>query len=273
MKDVPYILIVDTDLNYAETICAQFKRSGCLRVLITDCFEEARVWVKDEAPQVILMEAGLHQDFDGMSFVSDVGQPVMFHSKDADCEALHEHVKKMELLAMDKSLQLVDYARKFKTIYHLALQRVEDPEACVRAYLETGMSLFGFNSGFVMHAHNGIVHRWACESHLGGYCPPEFEMEPGFIGSDVHLRKEMLLYHPEASICPPDNLSDFKDAGIHTYVGVPLMVQGRVYGSLAFCETFGRIASFSEQELELVELIADAIGRVIAMVPDPSLKG
>ncbi|WP_246007497.1 bifunctional diguanylate cyclase/phosphodiesterase [Halomonas nitroreducens] len=51
--------------------------------------------------------------------------------------------------------------------------------------------------------------------------------------------------------------------GLESYIGMPLRIDGRVWGTLNFSSACSRRHAFSDVEVELVRLIADAVERVI----------
>lgn len=60
----------------------------------------------------------------------------------------------------------------------------------------------------------------------------------------------------------------YQQFGLESYIGVPLMLNGEIWGTLNFSSPCPRLQPFTHLEIELVKLISDAVERVIRDVAE-----
>lgn len=116
----------------------------------------------------------------------------------------------------------------------------------------------------------GLVSRIIDDQYIVKWAAADAGISPGdtFALGDTYCRLMLdtqdILYTTQAS--QDARISGhpcYQQFGLETYIGTPLHLNGEVWGTLNFSSTSPRQAPFSQVEVELVRLIADAVERVI----------
>tara|TARA_B100000700_G_scaffold151983_2_gene168719 strand:- start:8288 stop:9952 length:1665 start_codon:yes stop_codon:yes gene_type:complete len=116
----------------------------------------------------------------------------------------------------------------------------------------------------------GLVSRIIDDQYIVKWAAADAGISPGdtFALGDTYCRLMLdtqdILYTTQAS--QDARISGhpcYQQFGLETYIGTPLHLNGEVWGTLNFSSPHPRRAPFTQMELELVRLIADAVERVI----------
>ncbi|WP_455380125.1 sensor domain-containing diguanylate cyclase [Acidihalobacter prosperus] len=143
------------------------------------------------------------------------------------------------------------------------LKHFDNFEAFSVACIDTGMKALRLSTGIlsridkadyeIIQAKSEIkeLHNGAHLSLTDTYC-------------NATLQEEALLAYHHIGDMP--NLRDqpiYSNSGIEVYIGAPVRVDGQIYGTLSFTDKTPRAKPFTTHEAQLVEMMANLIGRLL----------
>ena len=162
-----------------------------------------------------------------------------------------------------KSDELAAFSENLKLLHRLNTTDYQSFAELFKDHLQTGCQMFDCSTGIVGLIKQGVYTVYAVESDLEILVPQqEFMLEEtlclevtkqrgtvthGNIGED-----EALCYRPV-----------YKNCRFESYIGTPIFVDGKVYGTLSFASPIVKTTPFSDREKETIEMMAQSIGRFI----------
>lgn len=161
-------------------------------------------------------------------------------------------------LRKEQERQLKDYSRGLKEIHRLGLERYRDYNALLEDYLATGCQILGFSTGIVSEIAGGNYTIRAIDSDLDIGAGTQMPVEASYCILVLEEKKTIAVPRAGAH-CRLKGHPVYLDLRLESYVGTPIYVNGRVYGTLNFSSLDPRPA-FQSHELEIVEVMARGIG-------------
>ena len=172
--------------------------------------------------------------------------------------------KKAEEEVLQKTRVLDAFSSDLRELHRLSTDRHEDTEALFSDYLAAGREIFGLSTGMISQVEDGDYIVRAIETS-------ELEMKAGDVrplGStycSAVVETGGTISYDRVGETPGMNRHPLYDEmGIESYIGAPIRVEDDVYGVLLFCSTQVRDGGFEAFEREIIELMAQGIGRAIA---------
>ena len=147
--------------------------------------------------------------------------------------------------------------RAFRTLYAIVADRTKDPAAKARAILAFGCEYFGLPLGIVSRIENGRytvvhVHAPGGEIEVGA----QFELADTYCREVLQADGPVSLHH--AGRTDADHPC-YRTTGLEAYLGAPVHVGERRYGTINFSSGEPREAPFSAHDLEMIGMFADWI--------------
>ncbi len=152
-------------------------------------------------------------------------------------------------------------SRYLKQLHHLATTRYNTLQTMFEAYLEVGCNVLGMDYGIVsqIDGQRYQVRASYPEMSLQG----TFKELDSVICSLIVQEQRTIAHHNMNSmpISPKPETADYKD--LENYIGTPLLVNNRLWGTLCFYDNQYRELAFVEHDLEFIELMAQGISSAI----------
>ncbi|MGF1479695.1 MAG: PAS domain S-box protein [Cyanophyceae cyanobacterium] len=149
------------------------------------------------------------------------------------------------------------YLHRLSTVNHNRLQNA------FADYLEAGCSIFGLPTGIISEVKDGLYTILAVKSNLELASGQQYALKDTYCDRVVQRQQTVACTHvgklPEMQGYPV-----YQNLKLETYIGTPILVQGEVYGTLSFSATAARETTFKDWEQEIVELMAQSLGRLIS---------
>ena len=175
------------------------------------------------------------------------------------------HHKRLEAELERGREEQTGFARRLRQLHRLATTPYRSFDALLADYLATGAE--------VLRLPNGIVCRIQDDTYtIRAAVSPGDAIEPGasFPLGDTPCAE---VVGEKRTICSHDIPSDparfdhpaFTRFEIQAYISTPITVGGHVYGTLNFSGTAPRKELFTEQDVELIELMADGVGHFLEL--------
>ncbi|MDX2096657.1 MAG: response regulator, partial [Leptolyngbyaceae cyanobacterium bins.59] len=170
---------------------------------------------------------------------------------------------RVELALKRQSHTLSRFSNTLIHLHRLSLTDFQSLEELFQEYLQTGCTLLGFSTGMIGRLEEAVYSIQAFypdskDWKLG--CP--FEVKGTFYEQVLREKRTIAFPHPEPGTVPnlPDSLQS-----IGTYLGTPIFVDHDLYGVLCFFDTQARNEGFESHEWEVIELMAQSIGKFIKL--------
>lgn len=165
------------------------------------------------------------------------------------------------LQASDAALS--EFSSNLKHLHSLILTDFVSIEDLWANYLKTGCEILGFTSGVVGQV---IVRKYkllAVHTDLELLFPDlEFNLQDTYCNTVVQSRQTVCLQVDQLDQLP--NCSIYQALKIESYLGTPIWVDGEIYGILCFLSTQIRRQGYDNHEKEMIELMAQSIGKFIS---------
>lgn len=172
--------------------------------------------------------------------------------------------KQFEIKLKNKSQILARFSGNLKQIHRLNTTIYHKIEDIFADYLQTGCHILGFSTGTISSINDFDDKIIAIVSNdrisksnfnlnlLHTYCRTVVLLKKTIAYAHIGKLKQIA----QSAIEP-----DFK---LESYMGTPIFVNGQIYGTLNFYSPQIRHQKFNNREKELIELMAQSLGRVIA---------
>ncbi len=172
--------------------------------------------------------------------------------------------KQAERMLRQNSQALNRFSQSLKQLHRLNLVRFDDFETLFTDYLATGCEVLGFASGVVGKVEGSryilkAVHAGDSGFERGHICALEDTLCLRAVREQTTVSLAHIGTIPELRSHPV-----YQRLKLESYLSTPIVVNGKVYGSLCFFDTKPRPQGFKQHEKEIIELMAQSIAKVIS---------
>ncbi|MCP2727548.1 PAS domain S-box protein [Limnofasciculus baicalensis] len=172
--------------------------------------------------------------------------------------------KQAEIQLKNKSQILAQFSANLKKLHHLNTKSHNNIEDIFADYLQTGCDILGFSTGIISQIENQDYKIIAVRSNIQTFKINEsFNLSDTYCSPIIKLKKTIAYAHigkikeiKSSPIC--------QDLKLESYLGSPIFVDGKIYGTINFLSLQIRHQKFNNREKELIELMAESLGRVIS---------
>lgn len=163
---------------------------------------------------------------------------------------------------LELSIAVAENLKNINQLIHIKFENFDD---LINAYLRVGIDIFDLETGIISNIEGGDTYvvkdvispikeiKKGDRYPLGDtYCSEVFKNNKIICFSEVGL-DEVMKSHPT-----------YKNLKLESYISAPIYVNEKLYGTLNFSSTKPREFGFSENERDLIGIMADAIGNYIS---------
>ena len=161
------------------------------------------------------------------------------------------------------SAVLQSFSANLKHLHRINTTEYQNFETLFTDCLETGCEIFGLPTGIVSQIQADTYIIRAVKSALPLEAGAEFDLKDTYCTAVVK-EKSTMAYAQVGKIETLQTHPVYQNLKLESYIGTPIFVRGKIYGTLNFSGTEVRKEGFQPQERELIELMAQSIGRFIA---------
>ncbi|MBE9184415.1 PAS domain S-box protein, partial [Microcoleus sp. LEGE 07076] len=163
------------------------------------------------------------------------------------------------------SQALAAFSANLKHLHRITTYHYQNFQELIDDYLTAGCLIFGLSIGIMAEVKNETFIVRAATTNLGyfvrglqlnlseTYCAAVIELKKtvtcSHIGADIDLQK-----HPAYQKCQSES-----------YIGTPIFINNKTYGTLSFSSPEVKKKKFEYQEIEIIELMAQSIGKILAV--------
>ncbi|MEM8675367.1 MAG: GAF domain-containing protein [Cyanobacteria bacterium P01_G01_bin.67] len=171
--------------------------------------------------------------------------------------------RNLEAKVAQRTKVLATFSDRLKQLHHLAISDYETLEDLYTAYLKTGCEIFGLSTGIISQVTEDIYKVLAVRSSLA--ISVGLEMNCGdTYRSEVVEKHQTVTYFDVRQLAEMQNHPTYLRFDLKSFIGTPILVNGRLYGTLNFSDVSRRDFDFNSSEQEIIELMARDIGNSIS---------
>ncbi len=157
------------------------------------------------------------------------------------------------------------FARRLKKLHAVHTRTYDTIEELLDAYLREGCEVFDMSTGIVSRVEGSTCRVLAVRSDIEALEAGQvFELEGTYCHAVVRA-KETVAYARVGAI--PEMCGHPVYVNLHpeSYISTPIFVNGQLYGTLNYSSTRARDQEFEEHDREIIELMAQGIGRYLEL--------
>ena len=164
-----------------------------------------------------------------------------------------------------KSQALAAFSANLKHLHRITTYHYQNFEELVDDYLTAGCLMFGLSIGIMaeVEGENFIVR--AAKTDLGYFVRGlEMKLSDTYCAAVIELQKTVACSHIRAKIERREH-PVYQKCKSESYIGTPIFVNDKIYGTLSFSSPEIKKKDFEYQEIEIIELMAQSIGKILAV--------
>ena len=173
--------------------------------------------------------------------------------------------KRLERCLAEEEATQARFARRLRQLHRLSTSSYPSAALLFQDYLDTGSEIFGLPRGIISRIEDGVytVRRaiWPGDE----LCAGTALALGGTLCAEVAASGQTVQHHDLGLSRRLYDHPAHREEGVAAYISTPIRVRGAVYGTLSFCSEEARSTPFSEQDVELIELMADGIGHFLEL--------
>ena len=170
--------------------------------------------------------------------------------------------QQMETALRQKTEALEHFSTDLKHLHRINTTHYQSFGTLFADCLETGCTIFGLPTGIISQIIGQSYLIRSVRSDLGLEAEQEFVLNETYCAAVVEERRTITYPHV-GQLERMHSHPVYQNLKLESYIGTPIWVNGEIYGTLNFSSTEVR-REFEPHERELIELMAQSIGRFIA---------
>ena len=165
---------------------------------------------------------------------------------------------------LHKTQALAIFSSSLQQLHRINITDFRNVEELFLDYLNTGCQVLRFSAGAVGQINHQVYSFLAVKSEFDSLVPGlQINLSDAYCGKVFEQGKTMTFHHVgemEEMRCHPL----YQNLKIESYIGTPIWVDGKIYGTLCFFSIDVRQEKFERHEKEIIELMAQSIGKFIS---------
>ncbi len=163
------------------------------------------------------------------------------------------------------SQALAAFSANLKHLHRITTYHYQNFEELVEDYLTAGCLMFGLSMGIMAEVEGETFIVRAAKTDLAyfvrglelklsdTYCAAVIKLKKTVACAHIGAKDEM-REHPAYQICKSES-----------YIGTPIFINDKTYGTLSFSSPEIKKKDFEYQEIEIIELMAQSIGKILGV--------
>ncbi|NEP57319.1 MAG: PAS domain-containing protein [Symploca sp. SIO2G7] len=172
--------------------------------------------------------------------------------------------KQAETELIDKSNALANFSSNLKRLHRLSTTNYQDIEYLFADYLQTGCEIFGLPTGVITKITDSSYDIRSITSDLQSLIPYLFQDLQDTYCAVAYQKQRTITYNSIGNTNQVKQQQSSLNFKLNSYICTPIFVNGKIYGTLSFSSTKLRNSDFRTDEQEMIELMAQSIGKFIA---------
>ena len=163
-----------------------------------------------------------------------------------------------------QSQALATFSANLKHLHRITTYNYKNFQELVDDYLTAGCLIFGLSSGMIAKVENQSLIIRSAKTDLKFFTPGlKINLADSYCDAVIKFKKTMACSHIK-QILETGEYQVYQDLSLESYIGTPIFVNNIIYGTLSFCSRDVRYKNFASQEKEIIELMAQSLGKFLA---------
>ena len=171
--------------------------------------------------------------------------------------------KEAEIALEEKSKTLEKFSSSLKALHQLNTTDYQNFDTLFQDYLKVGCEIFKLETGIISEVKDQNYQILAVHSNLGLEKGLEFDLENTYC-SEIIRQNKTVIYENVGADTTLRHHPVYQNLQLETYIGSAIFVENEIYGTLNFSSQDIRDESFQDYEVEMIELMAHDLGKLIA---------
>ncbi|MEM8809882.1 MAG: CHASE domain-containing protein, partial [Cyanobacteria bacterium P01_G01_bin.38] len=156
------------------------------------------------------------------------------------------------------------FSASLKHLHRINTAHYETYDALFEDCLETGCQILGVETGIISQIVGQTYTIRSVRSELTSLAPDDvFALSDTYCAAVVRSRQTVAYGHV-GEMMGMRSHPVYQSLQLESYLGTPIFVNEQIYGTLNFSSTQVRREAFTSHEQEIIELMAQSIGRFLA---------
>lgn len=163
------------------------------------------------------------------------------------------------------SQALAAFSANLKHLHRITTYHYQNFEELVDDYLTAGCLMFGLSIGIMAEVESETFIVRAAKTDLGYFVRGlELNLSDTYCAAVIKLNKTVAYSHIGADIEMREHPA-YQSCKSESYIGTPIFVNNKTYGTLSFSSPEIKKKKFKYEEIEIIELMAQSIGKILAV--------
>ena len=163
-----------------------------------------------------------------------------------------------------QSQALANFSANLKHLHRITTYHYQNFQELVDDYLSAGCLIFGLSIGIIAQVENQSFIVRSAQTDLEYFAPGlELNLADTYCDAVIKFKKTMACSHIR-EILDTGEHQVYQNLSLESYIGTPIFVNNQIYGTLSFCSRNIRQRNFESQEIEIIELMAQSLGKFLA---------
>ncbi|MGE5656835.1 MAG: PAS domain S-box protein [Actinomycetota bacterium] len=163
-----------------------------------------------------------------------------------------------------KTEALANFSANLKQLHRITTYHYQNFSELFSDYLVAGCKIFGLSTGIIAQIEHDSFTIRSIKSDLDFLMPGlTLSLEDTYCSATIQLKKTIAYAHA-GKILEIQEHPAYQKFKIESYIGTPIVVNEKIYGVLTFYSQQPRAEAFESQEKEMIELMAQSIGKFLA---------
>ncbi|MEG4507883.1 EAL domain-containing protein [Microcoleus sp. F6_B4] len=163
------------------------------------------------------------------------------------------------------SQALAAFSANLKHLHRITTYHYQNFEELVDDYLTAGCLMFGLSMGIMAEVDNDTFIVRAAKTDIEYFVRGlELNLSDTYCAAVIKLNKTVAYSHIGADIEMREHPA-YQNCQAESYIGTPIFVNNKTYGTLSFCSRESKKRKFKYEEIEIIELMAQSIGKILAV--------
>ncbi|MEG4286125.1 EAL domain-containing protein [Microcoleus sp. A006_D1] len=163
-----------------------------------------------------------------------------------------------------KSQDLASFSANLKHLHRITTYHYQNFQELVDDYLTAGCLIFGLSIGILAKVESqSFIIRSAISEFKYFKTGLKLNLSDTYCAPVIKSKKTIASSRIKEILQTGDH-KVYQDLNIQSYIGTPIFVNDKIYGTLSFCAPEVRLKNFESQAREIIELMAQSIGKFLA---------
>jgi diguanylate cyclase (GGDEF)-like protein/PAS domain S-box-containing protein len=162
-----------------------------------------------------------------------------------------------------KSQTLATFSANLKQIHRITTYNYQNFEELFSDYLIAGCEIFNLSIGIINQVESNTCIIRSVKANIEFLHPGvEADLKDTYCSAVIDIKKTVACAHI-GKIVEMQSHPVYQQLKLESYIGTPIFIGGNIYGVLSFSSTEIRSKEFDSHETEIIELMAQSIGRFL----------